>query len=237
MKPLAGRTVVITRPADQAGETAELLASFGAIPLVVPLIEVVDDPNGMSQLNGLELAGTDWIVVTSPNGANRASTLIRPHATRPKVAAVGSATAEALPRCDLVPANQSAVGLLEEFPSGPGRVVVVQAPGASPTLVDGLHDRAWDVVAVSPYRTEPVAPSVDERRAALAADAVLFASGSAARAWVEVFGQCTPPVAVAIGEQTAAAATHAGLKIAVVSTDHSLYGMLVALSRYFTDGN
>jgi uroporphyrinogen-III synthase len=201
------------------------------------LIEVVDDPNGIGQLQHLDLASIDWVVVTSPNGASRASPLIRPDATRPKVAAVGWATAAALPRCDLVPADQSALGLLAELPSGPGRVVVVQAPGAAPTLVDGLRERAWDVVAVSPYRTEPVAPSADELRAALAADAVLFASGSAARAWVEAFGDCTPPVAVAIGEQTAAVARQAGLKIAVVSTDHSVYGMLVALSRYFSDGN
>ena len=237
MNSLAGRTVVITRPADQAGETAELLESFGAVALVVPLIEVVDDPTGMTQLQHLELAGTDWIVITSPNGASRASVLIQPGATRPKVAAIGAATAAALPRCDLVPADQSALGLLAEFPSGPGRVVVVQAPDAAPTLVDGLRERAWQVVAVSPYRTEPVAPSADEQRAALAADAVLFASGSAARAWAAVFGHRTPPVTVAIGEQTTAAAVQAGLKIAVVSTDHSVYGMLVALSRYFSDGN
>ncbi len=237
MSSLTGRTVVITRPADQAGETAELLRSFGAMPLIVPLIEVVDDPNGISQLQHLDLAGIDWVVVTSPNGASRSAPLIKPDAARPKVAAVGTATAAALPRCDLVSADQSALGLLAELPSGPGRVVVVQAPGAAPTLVDGLRERAWDVVAVSPYRTAPVAPSADEQRAALAADAVLFASGSAARAWVEVVGRKAPPVVVAIGEQTAAAATQAGLKISVVSADHSVYGMLVALSRYFADGN
>ena len=237
MSSLTGRTVVITRPADQAGETAELLQSFGAVPLVVPLIEVVDDPDGLGQLRHLDLDDIDWVVVTSPNGASRTSVLIRPEATRPKVAAVGSATAAALPRCDLVPADQSALGLLAELPAGPGRVVVVQAPGAAPTLVDGLRERAWDVVAVSPYRTEPVTPSADELSAALAADAVLFASGSAARAWVEAVGDRTSPVAVAIGDQTAAAAAQAGLKIAVVSADHSVYGMLVALSRYFADGN
>jgi uroporphyrinogen-III synthase len=234
---LTGRTVVVTRPADQAGETAELLASFGATPLVIPLIEVVDDAEGMRQLHGLDLSGVAWIVVTSPNGAARAATLVRRDAANPNVAAVGSTTAAALPRCELVPENQSATGLLEVFPSGPGRVVVVQAVGAASTLVDGLRRKAWDVVAVSPYRTEPIAPSADQRRAALEADAVLFASGSAAQAWVEVFGREAPPVAVAIGEQTAAVATQAGLKISVVSTDHSVYGMLIALSRYFAHVN
>jgi len=42
MKALAGRRVVITRAAEQADTTAELVASVGAIPIVVPLIEIVD---------------------------------------------------------------------------------------------------------------------------------------------------------------------------------------------------
>jgi uroporphyrinogen-III synthase len=66
---------------------------------------------------------------------------------------------------------------------------------------------------------------------------VLFASGSAARAWAAAFGQRTPPVVVAIGEQTAAAAELAGLKISAISADHSVYGMLVTLSRYFSESN
>ena len=66
---------------------------------------------------------------------------------------------------------------------------------------------------------------------------MLFASGSAARAWAEIFGRRAPPITVAIGEQTAAAAERAGLKITVVSADHSIYGMLVALDIYLRDGN
>ena len=153
----------------------------------------------------------------------------------PRVAAVGATTAAALPRCDLVASIQSAVGLLEVFPAGPGPVAVIQAVDAASTLVDGLIEKGWDVVAISPYRTVAAMPSPDQRLAALAADALLLASGSAARAWVEVFGTATPPVVVAIGEQTAAAAEHAGLKISAISADHSVYGMLVSLGRYLSN--
>jgi len=66
---------------------------------------------------------------------------------------------------------------------------------------------------------------------------VLFASGSAARAWAEIFGSRPPALSVAIGAQTAAAAEQAGLKITIVSADHSMYGMLVALDRYLCDCN
>ena len=235
MNSLAGRTIVITRSFEQSAALADLVSSFDAIPVLVPLIDVVDEPEGMAELQSLDLTCLDWIVVTSPNGAQRVSSLVGPGAVTPKLAAVGATTADALPRCDLVATTQSAVGLLDIFPPGPGRIAVVQAADAAPTMVAGLRAARWDVVAISPYRTVSASPTPEQRLAALAADAVLFASGSAARAWVEVFGRHAPPVVVAIGEQTAAAAERAGLKISAMSADHSLYGMLVCLNRYFLE--
>lgn len=237
MNSLAGRSVVITRAAAQADATVELVRSFDAIPILVPLIEIVDEPLGIAELAALDLAQIDWIVVTSPNGAQRVAPLLDPASSSPRLAAVGSATSAALPRCELVADTQSALGLLQVFPKGPGRVVVVQAIDAEPTLVVGLIEHGWRAAAISPYRTVQATPTTEQRDAALVADAVLFASGSAARAWASTFGQRTPPVVVAIGEQTAAAAERAGLKISAISADQSLYGMLVTLSRYFSDSN
>ena len=37
-RPLQGRTVVITRPIDQAGVLADLLVARGALPVVMPLL-------------------------------------------------------------------------------------------------------------------------------------------------------------------------------------------------------
>lgn len=235
MSSLSGRRVVITRASEQVDASADLIASLGATAVVVPLIEVVDEPIGMRELGDTDFHDVDWVIVTSPNGARHVAPMLAEIGGL-RVAAVGASTAAALPRCDLVPTTQSAVGLLEAFPSGPGRVVVVQAIGAAPTLVDGLRERGWVVRPISPYRVKAVAPPAEQRHAALAADAVLFASGSAARAWVAAFGQRTPPVVIAIGEQTAAVAEQAGLKISAVSADHSVNGMLITLSEYFSGG-
>src|SRR3954467_736344 len=109
---------------------------------------------------------------------------------------------------------QSATGLLDVFPVGPGRVLVVQAVDAAPTLVAGLTAKSWEVTAIAPYRTVTVTPPPDVQAQALDADALLLASGSAARAWVEVFGVRAPSAIVAIGPQTATAAQAVGLKIA-----------------------
>lgn len=228
---LRGRTVVITRAAEQGQATVELVESFGAEALVVPLIEVVDDPVVLAELAAVDFDVVDWVVVTSPNGAERVAAVL-PVSAPPQVAAVGAATAAVLPRCELVPRTQSAAGLLEEMPPGDGAAVVVQAFHAAPALVEGLRRLGWQVQVFAPYRTQPVQPAAADRSAALAADAVLFASGSAARAWAAAFGRHTPPVVVAIGGQTAAAAEAVGLKVNAISADHSVYGMLVTLSRY-----
>ena len=155
----------------------------------------------------LELAKIDWIVVTSPNGAQRVAPLLHASSSSPRLAAVGSATAAALPRCDLVADTQSALGLLEVFPSGtrPSRR---RAGGRCRADACLRPDRE----RLGRRRHQPLPHGTTSRRrptsndAALAADAVLFASGSAARAWAATFGRRTPPVVVAIGEQTAAAA-------------------------------
>lgn len=234
---LAGRRIVVTRAAEQADSLAELLAERGAEPVVVPLVRIVDEPSGLAALAALDPAGFDWVIVTSPNAAQHLAARVR--AGGPGVralAAVGSATAavahDAGLTVDLVPRRQSAEGLLDEFAAPPGATaLVVQAVDATPTLVSGLRDQGLLVTAVAPYRTVPTTPGAAQQLAALAADAVLFASGSAARAWVEVFGTSTPPIVVAIGPSTAEAAAAAGLKVTAVAADHSLVGMVDTLER------
>ncbi len=239
---LVGRRVVVTRAGDQAADLADLLAEHGAVPIIVPLIEIVAEPDGVAKLAELRPADFDWLVITSPNGA---AAYARVHSTAPpKVAAVGLTTAATLTAAGfgvtLVPSRQSAAGLLAELPPRPGRVLVVQAVDAERTLVDGLGELEAVVTATAPYRSRP-APSVPglsspggQRAAPPAGDAVVFASGSAARAWVAAFGTATPPVVVAIGPRTRAAAEAVGLKVGLLAADHSLPGIVAALEDHFS---
>lgn len=234
MSALAGRRVVVTRAADQADALTALLEAAGAVPVVVPLVTIATDERDQVRLAALDPATFEWLVVTSPNGARH---YLDAHAgAPPHVAAVGAATAAALVAggvdVALVPAEQRAAGLLAEIPAGDGRVLLVQAATAGVTLSAGLTELGWQVTVVAPYRTVPARPSAGEHLAALSADAVLFTSGSAAIAWAAVFGSTTPPIVVAIGPQTAVATAHAGLKVDVVATDHSLRGVVAALERH-----
>jgi len=68
-QPLAARRIVITRAAEQAGEFADLLRSFGAEVLEFPTI-AFRPPESFEALDAAlgRLAGYDWVIFTSVNG-------------------------------------------------------------------------------------------------------------------------------------------------------------------------
>jgi uroporphyrinogen-III synthase len=234
--------VLVTR--ERPGELAEILTARGATVIHVPLVAVTEPSDGGAALRRAlsDLREFDWLVVASAAGAERVGSAV---AGVPgiRLAAVGTATARELEACagrpvDLVPAVQRADALVAAFverESSPQRLLVAQADIAAPTLADGLRAAGHDVTVVTAYRT--VSPEPD-RAAELAdevavagVDAVLFASGSAVESWCRRFGVETPPVAVAIGPTTAAAADRFGLKLSAVATDHSLDGLVTELER------
>ena len=239
--PLTGRRIVVTRAATQAGAVVEQLRQLGAEPILLALIEIVEPTDGGADLRSAmaHLADYDWIVVASPNAARQIRSAVNAVAEtrdRPLIAAVGRSTADALGcEVNLIPTRQFAAGLVEEFPVGSGRVLVVQpenagvSPGGESLLVEGLSGKGWSVHAVAGYRTKAVTPPDSQRQHALAADAVIFASGSAVKSWFTAFGTMTPAVTVAIGPATAQEMSKLGLKISSVATDYSVQGLITAL--------
>lgn len=234
--PLLGRRVVTTR--DAPGRLDDLLRGEGADVLHVALITIEEAPDGGRRL-ATELARLDryhWLVVTSQHGAARVGAAAAVH---PGVglAAVGSTTARRLGELagrppSVVPLVQSAAALCEAMPvagRAARRVLVVQADRADATLTTGLRAKGYDVTAVTGYSTRLRHPTDDERQAALGADAVAFASGSAALSWAAAFGTDTPPVVVVIGPTTRRVAEEAGLKVTHMASDHSLEGLVAEI--------
>ena len=231
-QPLSGCTVVVTR--EQRGQLGQLLNVQGAEVLHVPLIEVVDvDPTALVEAWRAE---PDWVIVTSAAGADRvaAGVVMRPSVS---LAAVGTATAVRLEECcgrpaDLVPDRQLASALVEEFVAlhdQPRRVLVAQADRAESTLVDGLRAAGHEVNAVVAYHTLLRRPTVDDCASIARADAVVFASASAALGWVNAFENpagALLPIVVAIGPTTSAAAIESGLRISHIAAHHSLAGVV-----------
>jgi uroporphyrinogen-III synthase len=187
------------------------LEELGAEVVECPLIEIErtsDEP--------IDAAGYDWLVVTSPNGADEVA---RRAVNVPQVAAVGPGTAETLRAHGIepafVPRDSSQEGLMREFPRPAGRVLFAAAEGARRGPIDHL---GADFVPL--YRTRLLTPAPPD------GDVVVLASGSAARAYAGVGG--TAP-AVSIGPQTSRVAESVGLAIAAEARSHDLDGLVEAV--------
>ena len=226
---LAGRTVVVTRAGERARGLVDALERVGATALELPLTRQVDPADGGVALRAAAAAVRDneWVVVTSITAADRFMGALRDARALGgvRVAAVGAATADALRRSgvepDLVPAEHSARGLVEEFPDPAGvgsrRVLFPCADLAPGTIAEGLGQKGWDVRRVEAYRTVARAapePALMDR--VTAADALTFTATSSVQAFMALRtaagGPVTPPAhVVCIGPTTAAAARAAGL--------------------------
>ena len=236
--PLEGCRVLVTRA--RPGELAAKLSERGAVVAHVPLLAVVDADDGGGALRAAldDLATFDWVMVTSAEGAERFGAAVR-RTPAVRLGAVGTATARALTQhggrvVDLVPVVQRAEELAAAFVavcSSSQRVLIAQAERAEPTLAAALRDAGHAVTTVTAYRTMAAVPDADAIRTASAADAVIFASGSAVESWCVAFGTRTPPIVVAIGPTTAAAAQRMGLVVSGVAGDHSLDGLVSELER------
>ena len=243
-RPLTGHRVVVTRSRSQASELTRRLVERGASVVEVPVIEI-DDPSdggvGLTAALG-DLAATDWLVVTSPNGAARVCGRLRDarDLAGVRVAAIGPGTAAVLAdhgiRADLLPPEFVAESLLEAFPDPPpggGRVVIARAEVARDVLDRGLRDRGWDVRVVAAYRTvaATVEPAVLER--VRSADVVTFTSSSTVARFVEAVGSDAVPATVAcIGPVTAGTARDLGLHVDVEAPVHTIEGLVAALCAW-----
>lgn len=232
---LDGCRVLVTR--ERPGDLGAILARRGATVVHVPLIEVIEPSDGGSALREAlsSLEQYDWLIVTSPAGAERVGAAVR-SASRVRLAAVGTATARALAlesgrAVDLVPSEQRADALAEQFVAESvvsQRVLIAQADIAAPALADAIRMAGHRVTTVTAYQTVPKQPI---GAAAPHADAVLFASGSSVESWCRAFGPTGPALMVAIGPSTAAVAERLGLKLSAVAADHSLEGLVTELER------
>ena len=201
--PLFGRRIVVTRSRKQASGLVESLRALGGSIMELPTIEIVppEDPGPLDRALG-SLGEYDWVCFTSANAVacvrERLSLcgLDARAFARTRVAAIGTATADALLgvglRADLVPETFTAEGLLDKFDAVVGealqgaRVLIPRAREAREVLPEGLRARGAVVDIVEAYRTVRPEPDGPAREALDAlssgeADLVTFTSSSTAR--------------------------------------------------------
>jgi uroporphyrinogen III methyltransferase/synthase len=243
-QPLAGRTVIVTRPPEQAGELVRLLKRRGATVILAPAIQIVPVRTAAltRALRDLADGRFDWVTITSPRTVDvfRQYQYLTPRDVRARVAAIGEGTAEAFRRWtrrdpDLVPKTFTTSALARVFPRGDGRVLCPRADVAPEGLEDALASKGWDPVRVNAYRTRFPRSLPKDARDALRrgeVDAVTFTSASTVRGFVRAMGAVKgAPKVVCIGPVTAQAARERGLTVHTVAKPHTVEGLVAAVER------
>ncbi|MBI4061932.1 MAG: uroporphyrinogen-III synthase [Elusimicrobia bacterium] len=226
---LSGRSVVVTRPRAKSGAVAAALARRGARVIYAPLIRIVRPRSWRSLDAALKnLHHYDAVAFTSANSVDflfsRMKKVLKRKPVSPRIlAAVGRATAGAVAahgwRCSVIPEDARAAGLARALrvPRG-SRVLIPRAERGLDRLPKSLRAAGVRVTVVPAYRTIPDKKGLLTLHHALAlgADAVCFASGSAA-----VLGapdlKLSGAAAIAIGPTTAAALRARGVPPAAIA--------------------
>jgi uroporphyrinogen-III synthase len=192
-QPLAGASVVVTRPAASAAALKRRIVALGGVAIGVPGIGLRGAEDADAARKDLHAAcSADMVVFVSPNAVRYAYALLPKlrFARGTQVCAIGSGTGNALARRGvreiLLPQErQDSEGLLALAPFARvrgRRIVLIAAPGGRELLHEELRRRGAKVACVDVYRR--TAPRLDRRHfAALEGAATpLFALLSSAEA-------------------------------------------------------
>ncbi|MEA3245123.1 MAG: uroporphyrinogen-III synthase [Gemmatimonadota bacterium] len=240
---LEGRRVLLTRPAEDAGQWAAEIAAHGAVPDLMPCvrIEPLTDAATRDRL-GVALRAADCVVFTSARGVEAAASLAGAMVVCGvrESAVVGPATAAATARVlgveSYVARGGTSRALGDELVAAWGeraagrRVVVVGAAGGRTDADDVLSAAGVIVSRVEVYRTLPAPPR--QHRRDLGGDGVtdvLLASPSAVTGLLNQAIVARGVRLYAIGATTAGAIVAAALELTGQATTPDLNGLLEAM--------
>jgi uroporphyrinogen III methyltransferase / synthase len=222
--------ILVTRPGGESDPLVHALRRRGYRVHAVATVQT--EP---MDFNAGSLASCDWIVLTSVRGVKALAEL----PPGPRFAAVGTETARALRARGITPSHlpgrADGADLGDTLPDVNGkRIALVRASAASTDLPDRLRRRGATVEEVTAYRTvEGPAASAEKLRDALADPelaAVLFASGSAVRGFLDLGGSARLP-AITIGPRTTNSARELGFVVMAEADAQSVSGLADAVVR------
>lgn len=251
MKPLFGRTVVVTRSRTQSSELVRELGSLGARVMPFPTIRIedVDDPGPLE--TAVASAGSfDWVAFTSTNAVDSVFSALERIGGDARalagcrVCVTGSATAEALRahgiRPDLIPPRFTSKAMFRALSESVDlrglRFLLPRADIAPADLPDSLRAAGAEVSEVVAYRTVPARPEerVFDALRAGDVDVVTFTSSSTARNFAAIarreLGEIPGSVVyVSIGPETSKAAKSEGIAILAEAAEHTIAGLTATL--------
>ena len=254
--PLQGKRVLVTRSANQSAKLSDGLSAIGAIPVEVPVLEIVP-PESYAPLDEAlrNLDRFDWLILTSTNTLRVVSARCAHFGVNPasaeglQVAAVGRATADAARHFGInvaiVPEAQvaeSLVAALAEAVRGK-RVLFPRATEARDLIPDELRQAGALVHSVDAYRNVLPEAAPRQLREALmdGMDAATFTSSSSVTHLAEaarLAGIAWPfpgVPAASIGPITSGTLRELGWEPSAEAKQHDIPGLIAAVVRQFSE--
>jgi uroporphyrinogen III methyltransferase/synthase len=229
--PLAGVSVAVTRARPQASGLARELRALGAAVVEAPVIRTEPLDADLPDARGYDL-----LVLTSPNGVEQLLRRVRDARALagPDIAVVGPGTADALRahgiEPDVVPDRAVGEALAAALAGRSyARALIAGAAQARDVVPEALRAAGTEVDVLALYRTVAEPMREPARAAALGADWLTFASGSAVRFFHDAAGTLDGPRLASIGPITSAALRELGYEPAVEAADHTPAGLVAAL--------
>jgi uroporphyrinogen-III synthase len=252
-QPTAGRRILVTRAAHQAGTLSEGLRAAGAEPVEVPILEI-QPPATFAPLDAAlrQLSAYNWLILTSANAVHAlveraAACGIVFAGQMPQIAAVGKATAEAASQAGftvaLTPKEYIAESLIESLSDRAAgqRVLLARAAIARDLIPDSLRATGSLVDVVDAYQNAIPEDAPQKLLAAITSriDAATFTSSSSATHLAEVAqaAKIAFPFAgvkaISIGPITSATLRELGWPPAAEADPHDIPGLIAAVISQF----
>ena len=166
MKPLTGRTIIITRDSLQAGNLRDMLETLGATVTSIPTISISDPPDWLPFDSAVEQIETfHWVVFTSINAVSQTRKRLEQLGQTvqsfrvPRIAAVGDKTAQQVAelgwQVEFIPEQFQAEGLaagLVDRGVSHQKIWFPRAMVARHVLIDELVKTGAEVVVTPVYQ-------------------------------------------------------------------------------------
>lgn len=256
-RPLSGKTIVVTRAADQAGEFSARLQREGATVLECPTIRLIE-PDSWHELDRTiaELSSFDWLILTSANATRFFFQRLTYNGydarvlAQCKVCAVGPKTADVIRAYginpDLIPADYKAEGIIAALSATPlkgKRLLFPHADLAREIIPRELEKRGAIVATPVAYRNtlpERVCPETIFALEKRTVDAITFTSSSTVTNLAAMLGEdlladmLKGVVVASIGPVTSKTCRSLGLKVDIEPTEYTLEALTKNLVEHFS---
>ena len=260
--PLCGKRIIVTAPRNYAARLSQELINLGALPVLMPTIDVclLEDFTQLDRV--LRKTSTfDWITFTSRNGINaffQRLQDLRITCSDLKdscLCAIGK-DAEQLThlglQVDLIPTEPSPHGIIVELSQIPDiaqqsvlvpvpEFIGVPEPDVIPNFIGELKNLGMEVTPIPTYRTSSLNKNLYEVELDLIGegkvDVIAFSSTAEVTAFLKMFDSqdnYKNSVIACFGPYTANNAKKLGLNVSIVAEDYdSFTGFAKAIARFY----